>query len=164
MRNISTFLFFRLEEEIFAVDVKNIIQTTEMTELTPLPETPIFMRGITIFRGNILPVIDLRLKFKLSTSNDQNSGYIVVSKYISNEKTQQIGFVVDKIIDVAEFSEFEVTDFPEIGSKYNIEFINGVIQKKEQIAIVLNIDKILSSVEFDILKKSTEKINMSNKE
>lgn len=164
LTNKSTFVFFRLEKEVFAINVKHIIQTMEMTELTALPETPVFMKGITIFRGGILPVIDLRLKFQLDKLAEDNNGFIVVTKYKNNDKTQQIGFVVDKIIDVSEFSELDINDFPEIGSKYNIEFINGVIKRDEKVAIILNIQKVLSSVEVEILKRSTEKVNLLKQE
>lgn len=165
LKNKSTFVFFELENEIFAIDVIHVIQTLEMVELTPLPETPDFMKGITIFRGNILPIIDLRLKFQLNSSNkDINDGYVVVTKHTSEDKTQQVGFIVDKIIDVAEYSELDINSFPEIGSKYNVEFINGAIKREKNIAIILNIEKVLSSVEVAILKRSTKKLNLLKKQ
>ncbi len=158
----STFVFFELEGEIFAINVMYVIQTLEMMELTQLPETPDFMKGITIFRGDILPIIDLRLKFNLDANlKDENSeSYVIVTKYESEEKAQQVGFVVDNVVDVAEYSELDINSFPEIGSKYNIEFINGAIKRENDLAIILNIEKVLSSVEVAILKKSTEKLNL----
>ncbi len=158
----STFVFFELEGEVFAINVMYVIQTLEMVELTPLPETPDFMKGITIFRGDILPIIDLRLKFQLDANvkGEDSESYVIVTKHESEEKSQQVGFVVDKVIDVSEYSELDINSFPEIGSKYNIEFINGAIKRENDIAIILNIEKVLSSVEVAILKKSTEKLNL----
>ncbi len=159
----STFVFFELEGEVFAINVMYVIQTLEMVELTPLPETPDFMKGITIFRGDILPIIDLRLKFQLNSEkkdDEESEGYVIVTKHESEEKSQQVGFIVDKVIDVSEYSELDINSFPEIGSKYNIEFINGAIKRENDIAIILNIEKVLSSVEVAILKKSTEKLNL----
>lgn len=156
----STYVFFRLIDEIFAIDVKNVIETIEMVELTPVPETPEFMKGVIIFRGDVLPVIDLRLKFKLPEASEGSKSYIIVATYESEEKQQHIGFVVDKIIDVVGLSELDIDDFPEIGSKYNIEFITGIVKHKEQLTIVLNIEKILSSVEIDMINISSSKFNL----
>lgn len=152
----TTFLFIKLYGELFAIDVKNIVETMEMVKLTPVPETPKFMKGVTIFRGDILAVIDLRLKFKLKEAAEEDDRYIVVTKYLSNDKLQNLGLIVDKIVDVRDLSELDINDFPEIGSRYNIEFINGIVKLNNEIAIVLNIEKILNSVEVDVIKKSTE--------
>lgn len=157
----STYLLFELGDDTFSVDVKNVIHIMEISDITPLPKTPVFIKGITIFRGNILPVIDLRVKFKLQDEiEDFTKGLIVVTKFISNEKEQEIGLVVDKVHEVTEFSEIDVGNYPEIGAKYNIEFIKGFVKLQDDVIMVLNIEKILSSVEVEILKKSTEKLTI----
>lgn len=160
MEDKSTYILFRLSDDTFAVDVENIIHIMEMSEITPLPKSPVFVKGITIFRGNILPVIDLRLKFGLEKVKDNKKSFIVVSKFMSDEKLQEIGLVVDKVLEVSEFSEMEIEAYPELGSKYNIEFINGFVKNEDHIILVLNIEKILSSAEIQILKKDTKDIKI----
>ena len=160
MEDKSTYILFTLSDDTFAIDVKNIIHTMEISEITPLPKTPVFVRGISIFRGNILPIIDLRIKFSLQDKNEELNGYIVVSKFMSDDKQQEIGLVVDKVIDVLEFSEMDIGSYPELGSKYNIEFINGFVKQNGKIIMVLNIDKILSSAEIEILRKSSKDIKI----
>ena len=159
----STYILFKLSDDTFTIDVKNVIHTMELTEMTPLPKTPVFVKGITVFRGNILPVIDLRIKFNLQEETDVSKGYIIVTKFISNQKEQEIGLIVDQVLEVSEFSGIDIGNYPEIGSKYNIEFIDGFIKQEEEIITVLNIENILSSVEIEILKKSTEDLNLEIK-
>jgi len=77
MQNKSTYVFFQLVDEYFAIDVKNVIEIIEMQDLTKVPETPDFMKGVTVFRGNILPVIDLRLKFSLPNKKNINESFII---------------------------------------------------------------------------------------
>ncbi len=156
----STYILFKLSDDKFTIDVKNVIHTMELTEMTPLPKTPVFVKGITVFRGNILPVIDLRIKFNLQEETDVKKGYIIVTNFISNQKKQEIGLIVDQVLEVSEFSGIDIGTYPEIGSKYNIEFIDGFIKQNDEIITVLNIENILSSVEIEILKKSTEDINI----
>ena len=164
MQNKTTFVFFKLLEELFAINVDNVIEIIEMQDLTKVPETPDFMKGVTIFRGNILPVIDLRIKFNLQEEDDLNKSFIIVINYEEDDKTQNIGLIVDKVFDVIALSELDVNDYPEIGSKYNKEFIDGIVKHKDQIIIILNVAKILSSAEIDIINKSEEEINLINNE
>ena len=159
----STYILFKLSDDTFTIDVKNVIHTMELTEMTPLPKTPVFVKGITVFRGNILPVIDLRIKFNLQEETDVSKGYIIVTKFLSNQKEQEIGLIVDQVLEVSEFSGIDIGNYPEIGSKYNIEFIDGFIKQNDEIITVLNIENILSSVEIEILKKSTEDLNLEIK-
>ena len=160
----STYLFFELYDEIFAVDVNNIIETIEMQELTPIPQTPEFMKGVFVFRGQVIPVIDLRIKFKLPDAPAGKKRYIIVSSFEVNNEQQTMGFIVDKLIDVVSMSEFDINDFPEIGSRYNVEFVKGVVKYKEQLTIILNIEKVLTSVEADIIKKVTSNIELPKQE
>ncbi len=164
MQNKTTYVFFKLLEEFFAINVNNVIEIIEMQELTKVPETPSFMKGVTIFRGNILPVIDLRIKFNLQEEDDLNKSFIIVISYEEDEKNQNIGLIVDKVFDVIALSELNINDYPEIGSRYNIEFIDGIVQNNDQIIIILNVAKILSSAEIDIINKSEQEINLLEKE
>jgi purine-binding chemotaxis protein CheW len=160
----STYLFFKLYDEIFGVDVKYVIETIEMQELTPIPKTPEFMKGVFVFRGQVVPVIDLRLKFKLDPAPETMKRYIIVSSFEINNEEQKMGFIVDKLIDVVSLSEYDINDFPEIGSKYNVEFVKGVVKYNEELTIILNIEKILTSVETDLIKKVTKEVDLPKEE
>jgi purine-binding chemotaxis protein CheW len=162
MEDKSTFILFTLSDDTFAVDVKHIIHTMEIPDITPLPKTPIFVKGISIFRGNVLPIIDLRIKFNLQEQMEKYKGFVVVSKFMSDDKLQEIGLIVDHVLEVAEFSEMEIGAYPELGSRYNIEFITGFVKQEDKIIMVLNIEKILSSAEIEILKKKTKSIQAKN--
>ncbi len=155
----STYLFFRLHDEIFGVNVNNIVESIEMQELTPIPHTPEFMKGVFVFRGHVVPVIDLRKKFMIEEAPPGQKRYIIISSFEIKEEQQTMGFIVDKLIDVVSLSEYDINDFPEIGSRYNIEFVKGVVKYKDELTIILNIEKILSSVEADIIKKATSNVN-----
>ncbi len=160
----STYLFFKIYDEIFGVDVKNVIETIEMQDLTPIPQTPEFMKGVFVFRGQVIPVIDMRLKFKLQPAPETMKRYIVVSSFEINNEEQRMGFIVDKLIDVVSLSEYDINDFPEIGSRYNVEFVKGVVKYNDELTIILNIEKILTSVEADLIKKATQDLDLPKEE
>ncbi len=164
MKNKSTYVFFKLDNEVFALNVENVLETTELQELTPVPETPDFMRGVFIFRGDVLPVIDLRMKFKLNEAEPEAKRYIIVAIFKNEQKQQKIGFIVDKILEVVELSEYDIDEFPEVGSRYNTELITGIVKLNDTITIVLNVEKILSAIEIDLINKSSSDLNILKEE
>jgi len=160
--NKSTYLFFKLWNEDFGFAVKNILEAVEMQKLTPIPNTPEFMEGVFVFRGQVVPVINLRAKFKLPAYNENDRKYIIVSSISKNNEEQIIGFIVDKLLDVETLSEYNINNFPEIGSQYNTKFIKGIVKLNNNFIIILNIEKIISSAESEIIKKCTQNFNLTD--
>ncbi len=147
------FVYFQLWEEYFAIDVDKIIEVMEMPKMAKLPKTPDFVMGVTNFRGEIIPVIDLRKKFMLPQEEIfSKRKYVIVIEYKSADYQNKIGVVVDRIIDVIEVEQYDITHFPELGSRYNPEFIFGVIHYDDKFILVLDIEKILEAAEVEILK------------
>ncbi len=148
-----TFVYFQIWEEFFAIDVDKIIEVMELPETVKLPRTPDFVMGVTNFRGEIIPVIDLRKKFKLPQEEVlSQKKYVIVINYQAADYQNKIGLVVDKIIDVIEVEQYDITHFPELGSRYNPEFIFGVLHYDDKFILVLDIEKILEAAEVEILK------------
>jgi purine-binding chemotaxis protein CheW len=159
----STYVFFKIEQEFFAVDVQKVIEIIEIPELTIVPKSPSFLKGISLFRGKILPIIDLKQKFKLTENYTPEKQYVIVISYTKEQKQQIIGFLIDQLIDVVKLSQLEINEFPEIGSKYNIEFIEGIVKQNENIYLILNTEKILDSAEIDIINHSSKQLNLLEK-
>ncbi len=148
----TTFVYFKLWNEYFAISVDKVIEVFELPEIVEVPATPDFVKGVTNFRGDIIPVIDMRKKFKLPADEQQEKQYIIVVNYVTEGYENKIGLVVDKIIDVINVVKYDINNFPELGSKYNPEFIFGIIKHNDRFILVLDIDKILDAAEVEILK------------
>jgi purine-binding chemotaxis protein CheW len=146
-----SFLTFRLGDELFAASVDKVLEILEIPRITKVPESPAFLRGVINLRGNVLPVIDTRVKFRLPQIDDNiNSCIIVLSVAIDNTPIT-IGAVVDAVQEVMEIEQKSVQPAPTVGSKYKSEFLEGMVKVKDHFIMMLNLDRVFSADEASIL-------------
>ena len=153
----KTYLSFKLEDEIFAIDVKNVLEVLQMQKITNIPKTPDFIKGVVNFRGEILPVVDTRLKFNLPTVKDTSKFVIIFLTFMKKERELKVGAIVDSVLDVTSFKEMDIKDVPEMGSKFNLEFIYGMIKVKDDFVMILDVDAVFSVDELNIFTKTAKK-------
>jgi purine-binding chemotaxis protein CheW len=143
------FLTFKLGEEIFAVEVAKVREILDVTTITKVPKTPDFMRGVINLRGGVVPVIDLRLKFGMSmTENTVNTCIIVVEVAIGGE-TAVLGTLADSVQEVFDLEGDQITPAPRIGTKLNTEFLKGMGKYNDSFIMILDIDRVFSADEIE---------------
>jgi purine-binding chemotaxis protein CheW len=140
----ESFLTFKLEEEIFAVNVEKVIEIQELRQITKVPKTPVYMRGVVNLRGSVLPVIDTRIKFGMSQLTETVNTCILVLKIEIENDSILLGLLVDSVQEVLELTSAQITPPPSIGSKYKSDFITGMGKLNENFVMLLDIDKIFS--------------------
>jgi purine-binding chemotaxis protein CheW len=146
--NSSTFLSFQLGRELFALNVAKVLTILEMKPITKVPNSPEYLRGVINLRGNVLPVIDMRIKFGMeATEFTTNTCIIVLSVDIEGE-TIQLGILVDSVDSVIDIKSSEIEESPTIGTKYKVEFIQGMYRLPDGFIMLLNIDLIFSNDEL----------------
>lgn len=150
------YLTFKLSEEIFGLDVANAREILEFTTVTKVPKTPEFMRGVINLRGSVVPVLDMRLKFGLSrTERTINTCIIVVEVTFENETTI-IGALVDSVQEVFELEPDQIEPAPKIGTQLKTEFIKGMGKRDDAFIIILNIDKVFSTEDIDLVVEMSQ--------
>lgn len=152
----KTYLTFRLEDEIFAVDVHNVHEVLEFSTVTKIPGVPDFIRGIINLRGRVVPVVDLRLKFSMSKTEKTRNTCIIVLDVGTGENTTVIGALADSVREVFEFEPGQIEPPPRIGSMSRTDFIQGIGKRQEQFIIILNISRVFSSDEVILLGSTAE--------
>jgi purine-binding chemotaxis protein CheW len=148
----SQYLTFILEKEHFAIDVFKVREILEYTESTKVPNTADFVRGVINLRGNIVPVLDLRLKFGLPPTETTVDTCIIIVEINFNDEITLMGALADSVREVMEITDTEIEPPPKLGTRVNNELIHGMCKKEDQIIIILNVDKLFSSkeiLEFD---------------
>jgi purine-binding chemotaxis protein CheW len=140
----AQFLTFKLGDEVFALNIGKVREVLDFTSVTKVPQTPDFMRGVINLRGNVVPVVDMRLKFGLSqTEKTVNTCIIITEIEVDREKTV-VGAMADSVQEVLDLEPEQIEPPPRIGSKLNIESIMGMGKHNDQFIIILNIDKVFS--------------------
>jgi purine-binding chemotaxis protein CheW len=147
--NEKSFLSFKLGEEYFAINVMKIMEILEVPKITKVPQTPDFLKGVVNLRGAVLPVIDSRIKFKMSPIEFTiNTCILVLNIEVDNELIM-VGALVDSVLEVFEIEGNQIQPSPTIGTQYRADFIQGMIKEKDQFMMLLDIDKVFSSQDLD---------------
>lgn len=143
------YLTFKLSDEVFALDVAKVREILEITRITKVPQTPDFMRGVINLRGSVVPVIDMRLKFGMSpTEQTVNTCIIVVEVQLEGD-TVILGALADSVQEVVELDPEQIEAAPHIGTRLNTDFIRGMGKHDSRFVIILDIDRVFSSAEIE---------------
>ena len=144
----TQYLTFVLAEEVFAVDVARIREILEMPTVTKVPQVPGFMRGIINLRGCVVPVIDLRIKFGMPESVQTVNTCIIVVEVNMDGENIVLGALADSVQEVIEMEPSQIEAAPHIGTHLKTEFIKGMGKHDGRFVMILDIDKVFSSVEM----------------
>lgn len=125
--------------------VSNVREINRLTEITPVPKTPVFVAGVTNLRGKIIPVVDLRLKLGLEAGQATRSTCIVV---IENG-TRALGVIVDGVNSVIDLAASQIEPAPELGDQSHLKFVLGMGKVENQVIILLDVAATLSTEELE---------------
>jgi purine-binding chemotaxis protein CheW len=151
---VRQYLTFRLGEEIFALDVAKVREVLDFTNITRIPRTPDFLRGVINLRGSVVPVVDLRLVFAMSqTERTVNTCIIVVEVELAGE-TLVVGALADSVEEVIDLEPEHIQAAPAIGASFNADFIEGMGKRENGFLMILDIDKVFSTQDLAALKQS----------
>ncbi len=138
------FLTFLLEDQEYGLEIFKIREIRGYAPITPIPNVPPHVRGVMNLRGTVLPVIDLRMKFRLPAV--EYSKYTVIVIATVGEKT--VGLLVDAVSDVLTVANDSMREAPDFGSSVDTRFISGVFQSRERLTVALNLEELLTESEL----------------
>lgn len=150
----TQYLTFKLDEEVFALDVAKVREILEYTNITKVPQTPDFMRGVINLRGSVVPVIDLRLKFGMTSTEQTVNTCIIVTEVEMEGETILLGALADSVQEVNEMEPAQIEAAPHIGTKLNTDFIKGMGKQDNHFVMILDIDRVFSSDDLASISES----------
>jgi purine-binding chemotaxis protein CheW len=150
----ETFLTFLLGQELFAVNVKKVLEVLEKQHITKVPQTPGHILGIINFRGEILPVIDTRVKFNLESHAIDDKNFVIVYDISTGNNKYIIAATADAVKDVIEISDTEIKPVPEMGINYDSKFISGAVRRDNDFILILDIEKVFSFSDIESIEAS----------
>jgi len=146
------YLTFRLGDEVYATDVAKVREVLDFTTITKIPKTPDFMRGVINLRGNVVPVVDLRLCFAMSKTEKTVNTCIVVVEMLLDGESNVIGALADSVEEVIDLEPEQIQPPPKIGTKIRTDFIRGVGKRDTQLTMILDIDRVFSAEELSAVR------------
>lgn len=152
------YLTFELSTEEYGIEILKVREIIGLMTITIVPRTPAYIRGVINLRGKIIPVIDLRVKFGMTSAKDTELTCIIVVDSHKNNELIQMGILVDTVSEVLDINEKEIEPPPMFGASVDAGFILGMAKVKEDVKILLNIEEVLNknqAIEINNLNSNT---------
>lgn len=150
----TQYLTFKLADEVFALDISKVREVLDFTAITKVPRTPEFMRGVINLRGNVVPVVDMRLKFGMSATEKTVNTCIIIVEIALDGDTTILGALADAVQEVLELEPGQIEPAPRIGTRLKTDFIKGMGKRDNQFIIILDIDKVFSVDELSLVQEA----------
>lgn len=157
----TQYLTFHLAGEEYAVGILQIREIITYGTLTKVPHTPPSIRGVINLRGNVVPVVDLGLKFGLTANPVTDRTCIVIVEANINETRTVMGVIADSVSQVIGISESDILPAPTFGTRVRIDFLRGMGKSGDKFVLILDIDKVLGA---DDLAPTAPGVNSSGQE
>lgn len=139
----NQYLTFIMDKEEYGVDILNVQEIRGWEPSTLLPNAPEFVKGVINLRGTVVPIIDLRQRFGLTSVDYGPMTVVIVLKVELDDKEKIMGIVVDAVSDVYTVTDEQKKPAPDFGSAINTDFIEGLVSVEEKMIILLDISKML---------------------
>ncbi len=150
------YLTFVLAGEEYGVDILRVQEIKGWDAVTPIPNTPEYMKGVINLRGAIVPIIDLRQRFGLDLLDYGPTTVMIILKVVGESKERIMGIVVDAVSEVYNIPTSELQPPPDFGGVVSVEFVRGLASVDDKMVIVLDIDHLLNSDELVVLDKASQ--------
>ncbi|MBI9052847.1 MAG: chemotaxis protein CheW [Bacteroidales bacterium] len=141
---INSYLTFKIGVEEFGIQVNKVLNILELQEITNVPKSPEYMKGVINLRGTILPIIDTRIKFEMTPTEFTDDTCIVVMDLVVEDEIMHVGALVDSVVAVREIDESQINPSPNIGKSYKSEFISGLVKINESFVMILDVIKLFT--------------------
>lgn len=148
------YLTFTLEKEEYGIGILKIKEIIGMMPVTPVPQTPGFVKGVINLRGKVIPVLDLRLKFGMEEIEYTERTCIIVVEIAAQAGTVMIGIVVDSVSEVLNIKGEDIEDTPTFGASLDTGYILGMAKMEGGVKILLDIDQVLSEGEIAFFREA----------
>jgi purine-binding chemotaxis protein CheW len=142
------YLTFSLAAEDFGLEILRVREIIGLQEITPVPRTPEFVKGVINLRGKVIPVVDLRLKFEMDYKEPDERTCIIVTEVLVDDDAMLMGIVVDRVNEVIDVKADEVEPTPSFGVSLDTSFILGLAKTANHVKTLLDVDRVLTQREI----------------
>ncbi len=149
-----TYLSFIVCDELFAVNVANVLEVLQKQRITHVPNAPGYIKGIINFRGEVVPVFESRNKFNLPPRPGESSYVVIVFDFSEGTEVFRIGTVVDRVKDVITIDDNEIKPVPPMSKDFNTDFLLGIFKQRNDFILLLNVEKVFTNDEIIAIKET----------
>ncbi len=156
------YLTFALAHEEYGLEILKVREIIGYIDVTAVPQTPHYVKGVINLRGQVIPVIDLRAKFGIETAQVTDETCIIVVEITEANRKFNTGIIVDRVQEVLDIAGEEIEEAPQFGPSVNTDFILGMGKVGQSVKILLDINKVLSCDALQSLAHECETASSSD--
>ncbi|MFZ5896188.1 MAG: chemotaxis protein CheW [Myxococcota bacterium] len=146
----NQYVTFKLDEEVYALDVAHAREIVEVPRLTRMPNAPDWIRGVMNLRGSVVPVIDLKHKFDMGATQVTPDSCVLVVEFVFEDAIFVIGVLVDAVLAVFELPPASVEAPPKFGARYSRKYLKGVGRHEQRVFMILEANEVFADVEAEL--------------
>ncbi len=135
------YLTFQLMSEQYGVAIETVREINQFGEITPVPRTPEYVKGVMNLRGKIIPVVNLRVKFGMGPQDTTRDTCIIVI----DTEIGQVGMIVDSVKEVVDLQENQIEPPPILGNEHAMSFVRGMGKVDNRVVILVDIVSVFSA-------------------
>jgi purine-binding chemotaxis protein CheW len=154
---ITESITFKLGDELFSINVAQVREVLEVGQITKIPSTPEYMRGVCNVRGHAIPILDLRMRLGLPSQADTVVTRVIVMELDIEGESVVVGGVADSVHEVIEIEPASIHPAPTIAMRWRADFIEGMVGRGDEFIIMLNVNAVFSSEEIALVEEATER-------
>lgn len=154
-KQVGKYLTVVLDNEAYGLNVLKIREIIRMQKITPVPQMPLFVKGVINLRGRVIPIVDLRVKFGLKADFTERTCIVVVQVKLPTEQIVQMGLIVDSVEEVVNLSDTDIEPTPEFGAKIDTTYLLGMAKVKGQVKTLLDIDRVVAPETMQVIAQAT---------
>jgi purine-binding chemotaxis protein CheW len=155
-QRVSQYLTFVIAGEEYAISLLKVKEIIEYDTVTPVPKTPEWVRGVINLRGNVVPVIDLAVKFRLPASVASRLTCIVITEVECGGDATVMGVMADSVRQVVDLKPEDIEEPPTFGTRVKVDYMLGMARSGKKFSLILNTEKVLSADELLELTDAVE--------
>ena len=152
----TQYLSFRLADEDFALDIAKVREVLDLPNITSVPRTQDFVRGVINLRGAVVPVVDLRLKFGMDTPAPTVHTRVIITEIDLDDDPTMLGALADSVQEVMELEALSIETPPKLGIHIKTEYLKGMGKRGDEFVMILDLDKVISLSDFGAVAQRRE--------
>ncbi len=144
----AKYLFFNLGDELYGINIMNVTEIIEMERITEVPDMPDYVKGVINLRGKVIPVMDLRLRFKMPEREYDDRTCIIVAAI----ETASLGLIVDTVADVHALAASDIEETPTFSGAARDHYVEGIGKVGDRVTVLIDARKVLQGEELQAIK------------
>ena len=150
---VRQYLTFRIANSFYGLDILRVREIRGWSQPREIPNVPRYIKGVMDFRGGIVPIIDLRVRFGQSLAEYDRETVVILVSVEQEGRSAIMGIVVDRVADVMDVAPADIKARPDLGDQLDTRYLPGIVKRDDHMVLLVDVDKLLDTRTFSLVEE-----------